>query len=239
MANRNELAAYTSSLVNMSEHVELQDRLRLYQVFSKLYEQHRGLLNEILNLENSTDAAVMTLPYVQGFISADQSYLVTNLMRGKTQALMQPQQTWVIGRDPRRSFISVQDVRLSRCHAAIKFVAEQGFYLIDLGSRNQSFVNGEPIRQILLKDGDQVRLGSVTFRFFLCRSTDTLDRLPAEVLEQLDHWQSADAEALLDKLTSGFGATQPVEESEEDSIPTLDLYNTSGFLRSEDSNQPL
>lgn len=33
MANRNELAAYTSSLVNMSEYAELQERLKLYQVF--------------------------------------------------------------------------------------------------------------------------------------------------------------------------------------------------------------
>jgi hypothetical protein len=241
MANRNELAAYTSSLVNMSEYAELQERLKLYQVFQKLYEHHRGLLNEILDLENSSSSLVgMTLPYVQGFMSEDHAYLVTNLMQGKTQALMQPQQTWIIGRDPRHSFISVQDIRLSRCHAAIKYVLNQGFYLIDLGSRNQSFVNGEPVRQMLLKDGDQIRLGSVAFTFFLCQSTKTLEPLPLEIINRLAHHQEL-AETFFDTPRTVRDAVgDQSEEVEEDSIPTLDLYReTSSFLRSGDSEQSL
>jgi pSer/pThr/pTyr-binding forkhead associated (FHA) protein len=241
MANRNDLAAYTSSLVNMSEYAELQERLKLYQVFQKLYEHHRGLLNEILELENSSSSPMrMTLPYIQGFMSAEQPYLVTNLMQGKTQALMQPQQTWIIGRDPRRSFISVQDIRLSRCHAAIKYVINQGFYLIDLGSRNQSFVNGEPIRQMLLKDGDQIRLGSVAFTFFLCQSTKNLEPLPPEIVDHLAHHQRV-AEAFLDGPRSVQKVVgNPPDELEDDSIPTLDLYReTSSFLRSGESEQSL
>lgn len=239
MANRNDLAAYTSSLLNLNEHADLQERLRLYQVFLKLYEHHRSLLDEILDLENTTGSPLrMTLPYVQGFVSGAQSYLVTNLMQGKTQALMQPQQSWIIGRDPRRSFISIQDIRLSRRHAAIKYVPEQGFYLIDLGSRNQSFVNGEPVRQALLKDGDQIRLGSVTFAFFLCQSTKTLDSLSPELLAHLSRSESFSAmPASLDaEINDSFSDT----EMEEDSLPTLDLYtDTSGFLRSTDGDHPL
>jgi pSer/pThr/pTyr-binding forkhead associated (FHA) protein len=236
MANRTDLADYAASLVNLNEHTELQERLKLYQVFLKLYEHHRSLLDEILDLENSGSRSLagVTLPYVQGFVSGEQPYLVTNLLRGKTQALIQPQQVWVIGRDPKRALIPIQDIRLSRCHAAIKFVKGQGFYLIDLGSRNQSLVNGEPIRQTLLKDGDQIRLGSVSFTFFLCHATRVLPPLTAEMVDRLDQCQDVALEEQLGRpIPPGeFGV-------EEDGIPTLDLYHeTSGFLLSGNQEQP-
>lgn len=239
MTNRNDLAAYTSSLVSMGDHTELQERLRLYQVFLKVYEHHRGLLDEILELENSSSApARTTIPYVQGVLSGPQGYLITNLMQGETQALSQPQQTWTIGRDPRRSLVAIQDIRLSRCHAAIQHVEGKGFYLIDLGSRNQSFVNGEPIRQALLKDGDQIRLGSVSFTFFFCCSTQILDAVPTEVMEQLRQLHSMESEK--SRSHRGLSALSlSRNELEDDSIPTLDLYNdTSGFLRSNPIDEP-
>jgi pSer/pThr/pTyr-binding forkhead associated (FHA) protein len=239
MANRNELAAYTSSLVSLSEHTELQERLRTYQVFLKLYEHHRGLLDEILDLENSSSSlGGMTFPYVQGLVSEQQSYLVTNLIQGKTQALIQPQQVWTIGRDPQRSLIAIQDIRLSRYHAAIQYVANEGFYLIDLDSRNHSFVNGELVRQALLKDGDQVRLGSVSFTFFLCQSSQMLAALPVEALAHLNQQmlEGAHAQSVLIKPDTQLETGEP----EEDSIPTLDLYrDTSGFLHSNSANPPL
>ncbi|MBW4468617.1 MAG: FHA domain-containing protein [Pegethrix bostrychoides GSE-TBD4-15B] len=220
MANRNELAAYTSSLVDMSQHADLQERLRLYQVFSKLYEHHRALLDEILELESSTGSSLasVTLPYVQGFAAQQGSYLVTNLMGGKTQAITQPQQIWVIGRDSKQSLISVRDIRLSRHHAAIQYVANQGFYLIDLGSRNQSMINGEPVRQALLKDGDQIRLGSVAFTFFLCESMRSLRSLPPEILAKLQTAQSVGFEDA-GQLPEFFSANL----LEEDNLPTLEL----------------
>lgn len=235
MANRNDLAAYTSSLIGMDEHADLQERLKLYQVFLKLYDHHRGLLNEILSLENSAASAAGAEPYIQGLMSKHQSYLLTNLIGGKTQALTQPQHTWVIGRDSRRVSIPIQDIRLSRCHAAIKYVADQGFYLIDLGSRNQSIVNGEPIRQALLKDGDQVRLGSVAFTFYLCQSTRTLPPLPPEMQTLVEHWQLS--EPVLPKTAK---PAAQLSDLEDDGIPTLDLYHeTSGFLRVDDTARPV
>lgn len=235
MADRNELAAYTSSRLNLNDDAELQERLRLYQVFLKLYEHHQGLLNEILNLENSCGLPVKhTSPYVQGLISGNQGYLITNLISGKTQALTQPQQAWTIGRDPRQSLICIQDIRLSRCHAAIKYVDGQGFYLIDLGSRNHSFVNGEPVRHAVLKDGDQVRMGSLTFSFFLCQTTRALEPLSSVLLEQLENWQSFERSTSREPL-----ALTAAEEEVEESSPTLDLYHdTSGFLRSEEADRP-
>jgi FHA domain len=166
---------------NTSIHSDLQDRLGLYQVFSRLYENHRGLLDEILELETAGNPAFArsTTPYIQGMAIGQQITLVTNLIHGTTQATTHPQNTWVIGRDSCRVNISLPDRRLSRCHAAVQYVEDQGFYLLDLESSNGSYVNGELIqRATLLKDGDRIRLGSLTFTFFLCQSAHHFQSVP-------------------------------------------------------------
>jgi pSer/pThr/pTyr-binding forkhead associated (FHA) protein len=165
-----------SSLRSMDTSVrpELQDRLGLYQIFLRLYENHRGLLDEILGSESAETQSLgrITTPYIQGMVMGGQVSIVTNLLHGRTQATTQPQNTWLIGRDSCQVSIALPDRRLSRCHASVQYVEEQGFYLTDLGSSNGSLVNGELIQgATLLKDGDRIRLGSLIFTFFLCQSS--------------------------------------------------------------------
>jgi len=162
------------SSMDTSIRTGLQDRLGLYQIFLRLYENHRGLLDEILGLENAGTRSLgsTTTPYIQGMVIGEQVSIVTNLLHGKTQATTQPQNTWLIGRDSCQVSIALPDRRLSRCHAAVQYVEGQGFYLTDLGSSNGSVVNGELIQgATLLKDGDRIRLGNLLFTFFLCQST--------------------------------------------------------------------
>lgn len=207
---------------------EIQERLRLYQVFLKLYQHHRGLLDEILNLENSSSSALasLALPYIQGVTLGQDTYLVTNLLQGTTQVVLHPQQVWTLGRDPRRAAIPIQDTRLSRCHAALKYVEQQGFYLVDLNSRNGSYVNGELVRQSrLLREGDRVRLGSVTFVFFHCQTVQHVPSLPIEMLN------------LLADLQPSSAISPSVLSSDGDEIPTAadpstpPLEDTSMFMR--------
>lgn len=168
--------------------MELEKRLGLYQVFLKIYEHNRGLLDEILQLENTSSHSLNSrVPtYVQGVIQGEQAYIITNLVNCKTQQLFQPQKTWIIGRD-RRLSLSVRDPWMSRYHAAIRYVEKEGFYLVDLNSTNGSFVNGEPVYQrLLLKDGDQIRLGSVAISFFFAQSLQMLEPTPPEIMTQID-----------------------------------------------------
>ena len=168
--------------------MEIEQRLGLYQVFLKLYEYHRGLLDEILQLEKNTNTTFASLATrcVTGVIQGKQVYLITNLVDGKTQTLLQPQGIWTIGRD-RQLAIPIPDRRLSRRHAVIQYVKNQGFYLVDLDSTNGSFINGEPVRKrLLLKDGDRIRLGSLAFPFFLCQTSQTVDEVPPDILAQLE-----------------------------------------------------
>lgn len=219
------------------EDSELQQRLGLYQVFCKLYEHRRELLDEVLSLETSSSQALghVKLPYIQG-VMLEQPYLITNLLQGKTEALEQPNKRWIIGRNPQQSMIPIADRRLSRVHAAIEFVAQKGFYLTDLGSSNGTFVNGELIRQpVLLQDGDRIRLGSVSFGFFLCAAVTVLKSdAPAP-----NHHRSIEAPLSEGRIahspfsvTSGTGSVSEIVPIESDHPPSNNpLEETFSFIR--------
>lgn len=180
-----------SSKVNIlpQDDPELHQRLGLYQVFMKLYEHNKSLLDEILGLENSGSRALasVTRSYMQGVVLNHQVYLMTNLLGGKTQALYQPSHIWTLGRDPKQVVVPIADSRLSRCHAVIRYTDDQAFYLTDLDSSNGSFVNGEPIRcSHRLVDGDRIRLGVLTFNFFICQTAQSLATVSPEMLARIE-----------------------------------------------------
>ena len=225
MIDSHSLAEYSSHVLNASGDAELEQRLGLYRVFLKLYEHHRGLLDEILDLENagSRSRSRVASQYLQGVVHGQHVYLITNLIRGKTQLLLQPQRVLVVGRD-RKAALPVQDKRLSRQHAAIQYVENQGFYLIDLESTNGSFVNGEAVRHCaLLKDGDQVRLGSMAFTFFICRTGKVAEPVPADLLAQVNAARLA--------LESADATTQ------ESSLPSVTVDWDSPLTSSSSSDE--
>jgi hypothetical protein len=60
--------------------------------------------------------------------------------------------------------VVLSDPRASRRHAEIQPVGH-GFVISDLGSMNGTMVNGTPIREHPLTDGDEIRLGSTVLHF--------------------------------------------------------------------------
>ncbi|MBD2346615.1 FHA domain-containing protein [Anabaena subtropica] len=166
---------------------DIEKRLSLYQIFISLYERHSNLLNEILQLDNISQSSWISKKpyYVQGVVNDSAIYVITNLCDNQTQTLQQLQNIWTIGRDHSNG-ICTYDKLLSRHHAAIQYIENQGFLLIDLQSTNGSFVNGEPVYQpVYLKDGDRVRLGSLTFDFFLNHNCRMLPTLAGDLLKQM------------------------------------------------------
>ncbi len=173
----------------MPEAISLTEKLGLYQVFLKIYEHNRALLNEILSLEDGGTPTLgpLDVRYVLGVVGEPQPYLITNLLSHQTQAILQPDSIWTIGRGSQAAIL-VPDERLSRQHAAIQYRAEAAaFYLDDLGSTNGSFVNGELIHyRHRLTDGDRVRLGSLVFTFFECGQQLEQPPAPSQILAHLD-----------------------------------------------------
>ncbi|MCX7702781.1 MAG: sigma 54-interacting transcriptional regulator [Planctomycetota bacterium] len=60
--------------------------------------------------------------------------------------------------------IVVSEVRVSRYHCRLE-KTENGWEIVDLGSRNGTFVNGRSIMRKVLLDGDEIRVGNQRFVF--------------------------------------------------------------------------
>jgi transcriptional regulator with GAF, ATPase, and Fis domain len=67
--------------------------------------------------------------------------------------------------------LCVGDPSVSRQHCLI-WAQEGGFQIRDLSSNNGTFINGNPIEQSVLANGDKIRIGDTVFRFVLNEAAD-------------------------------------------------------------------
>ncbi|BAY80729.1 FHA domain-containing protein [Calothrix parasitica NIES-267] len=203
MSNISKLKFFSekgSSTTPESIPEELKERLSLYQLFAKLYENHGSLLEQILKSENLslTPMNLAQSYYMQAVLNGEDVYITTNLC-GKSQSLGQSQNTWTIGRD-RTSGININNKYISRHHAAVRYVEQEShrnessteietngvFYLVDFNSTNGTYINGEQIyRPTKLEEGDIIRIGNITFSFFINHSYSVLPTVAIELLMQL------------------------------------------------------
>jgi len=69
--------------------------------------------------------------------------------------------------------VAVDDHQVSRSHALLRGTDEDTYYLIDLGSKNGTHVNGKRVVvPVLLKDGDEIRMGATSLTFVLPRGEE-------------------------------------------------------------------
>ena len=77
---------------------------------------------------------------------------------------------WTVGRSDDNNFV-LSDRWISRNHAMLQCTETGDFYLIDLGSRNGSFVNGRRVSiPVTLHNGDRLTFGQTDLEFH-CPST--------------------------------------------------------------------
>jgi hypothetical protein len=86
---------------------------------------------------------------------------LVSLADGRSRALDRP--TTTIGRLPECDVV-VDDAGASRQHAEVRRT-DDGFVLSDLGSTNGTLVNGAPIREHLLEEGDRITIGETILEF--------------------------------------------------------------------------
>lgn len=78
---------------------------------------------------------------------------------------------WTVGRGDDNSFV-LPDRWISRNHAMLQRMETGEFYLIDLGSRNGSFVNGRRVSvPVTLHNGDRLTFGQTELEFY-CPDTE-------------------------------------------------------------------
>lgn len=69
-----------------------------------------------------------------------------------------------LGRHPENT-IEIPDRSVSKFHAQIQRTPEGGFLVQDLGSRNGTYIGNDRLERRELRDGDELTLGTVRFRF--------------------------------------------------------------------------
>jgi pSer/pThr/pTyr-binding forkhead associated (FHA) protein len=75
-----------------------------------------------------------------------------------------------IGRDPENE-VCLSDAWVSRRHCVLERLPDGQVRLRDLGSRNGTFVQGLPVRERILRHGDEIRVGRSVL-VFLCDAAE-------------------------------------------------------------------
>jgi pSer/pThr/pTyr-binding forkhead associated (FHA) protein len=60
--------------------------------------------------------------------------------------------------------VILEDTRVSRNHAQLRYRSRR-FWITDLSSTNGTYVNGEPVEERALRDGDVISLGGLEVAF--------------------------------------------------------------------------
>ena len=93
-------------------------------------------------------------------------YLILNTESGSRHFSLVGSNCWTLGRSDDNNFV-LPDRWISRNHAMLQCMENGEFYLIDLGSRNGSFVNGRRVSvPVTLQNGDLLTFGQTELRFF-------------------------------------------------------------------------
>lgn len=88
---------------------------------------------------------------------------------------LETNRVYTLGRGPDCEIV-VSDVQCSRRHAELRFDMDR-FVLVDLGSRNGTYVGGKRIREKTLRNGDKFRIGAQTFSYIIRTEDQTTDEL--------------------------------------------------------------
>ncbi|MGB7441052.1 MAG: adenylate/guanylate cyclase domain-containing protein [Coleofasciculaceae cyanobacterium] len=97
-------------------------------------------------------------------------YLLLMTEKGNRYLPLVGSNCWTVGRNEDNNFV-LSDRWISRNHAMLQCTETQDFYLIDLGSRNGTFVNGRRVSiPVTLRNGDHLTFGQTELEFH-CPST--------------------------------------------------------------------
>lgn len=99
------------------------------------------------------------------------AYLVLQTESGTRHLSLAGSNCWTVGRSDDNNFV-LPDRWISRNHAMLQCMETGEFYLIDLGSRNGSFVNGRRVSvPVTLHNGDLLTFGQTELKFY-CPSVE-------------------------------------------------------------------
>ncbi len=136
-------------------------------------------------------------------LAASRATLTVRLPDGRVRTLALSRDPLTIGRHPTNQLV-VDVPTVSAEHAIVEYRAGV-YHLVDRGSRNGTFVNGQRIDEIDLKDGDLIRLGetgstavTLTYRAGQAPQSAALDQFDLAAHDTLTIGRAAECDLVLD-----------------------------------------
>lgn len=136
----------------------------LFRNLSYDLEQVADIIDPILTAQNH---CYRTSWYVQGIVAEDRAFLSSNINPDRAIQVTLCGTRWLLGQNSRCT-VTMPPAGVADCHAALNFDPQQGFFILDLGTKGGTWVNGRrliPAQRHYLQDGDLVKLGDLRFEF--------------------------------------------------------------------------
>ncbi len=103
-------------------------------------------------------------------------YLLLYTEKGKRHLSLASKNYWTVGRGKENDVV-IRDHCISRNHAILQLTDTGDFYLIDLGSRNGTFVNGRRVSiPVTLQNADHITFGKTQVEFYQPKSCNINQR---------------------------------------------------------------
>ena len=103
-------------------------------------------------------------PFPDDALHAGQALLLVKRGPNAGSTFLLKDEETTVGRDP-RSAIFLDDVTVSRRHAIVQR-RDDGWFVVDSGSLNGTYVNGEQVDETKLATGDELQIGKFKLTFF-------------------------------------------------------------------------
>ncbi len=102
--------------------------------------------------------------------------------------------------------IRLHDTEVSRRHAEVRELDESTYRVVDLGSANGTFVNGQQVDQSPLRTGDRLQVGQTVMLFSTGPSAGSNDKELASRVNMLGPASPDDRSAILRSMPAGEGS---------------------------------
>jgi hypothetical protein len=160
-------SAFQRALRFMARNPHLSNSLP----FESAHNPHQ-LVSLLAPVFSATQRCRSTEYYIQAIVSDQFHFLSSNLTSRSRITTTATGKCWLLGRGSACAF-PLPLASISRFHAVLGVCHDRGLYILDLGSRNGTYINQRripPLRKYFLRDSDIIHLSHLQFKFLIAAS---------------------------------------------------------------------